>query len=120
MRILRARAHSHTPHGTMGEANDAVYDAWFRVALGDSGGDSIKGKQAVGFFGRSGLDKPTLARVWALADYDRGGAIVRKEVCNHLARETTLSAVAGVDPEGRPETVADVIRQVIESVPVLN
>ena len=64
----------HT-HRTMGEANDAVYDAWFRVALGDSGGDSIKGKQAVGFFGRSGLDKPTLAKVWALADYDRGGAL---------------------------------------------
>ena len=66
----------HT-HRTMGEANDAVYDAWFRVALGDSGGDSIKGKQAVGFFGRSGLDKPTLAKVWALADYDRGGALNR-------------------------------------------
>ena len=52
--------------------DEVLYRGWFPLADDDADG-RVTGADAVRFFGRSGLPKEILARVWQLADANRQG-----------------------------------------------
>lgn len=68
----------------------------------------IDGKQAVTFFGKSGLPRPTLKKIWDLADVTRDGMLSLDEfrnamhmVSNILNRKLTVTALpSALDPSG--------------------
>ena len=50
------------------------FQGWFNAADEDNDG-RVNGQEAVEFFGRSGLSKKELAKVWVLADQKRQGSL---------------------------------------------
>ncbi|KAK9821078.1 hypothetical protein WJX74_009623 [Apatococcus lobatus] len=52
--------------------HERLYVAWFKIVDPDNDG-RVQGKDAVGFFGRSGLPRDQLAKVWTFADQGRRG-----------------------------------------------
>ena len=56
------------------DADPKQFQGWFNAA--DTDGDGrVNGNEAVVFFGRSGLSKQQLAKVWVLADQKRQGSL---------------------------------------------
>ena len=53
-------------------SDEDVYKRWFGLADQDQDG-RVTGKDAVEFFGLSGLPKEALSRAWQLADLNRQG-----------------------------------------------
>lgn len=79
----------------------ALYDQWFAIA--DSDGDGrITGAHAVQFFGRSGLPREVLARVWELSDSTRQGYLDR----NAFQRSMDLISLAQQGVEVTKENYA--------------
>lgn len=83
------------------------YDGLFKkLDAGNVG--MIDGKQAVTFFGKSGLPRPTLKKIWDLADVTRDGMLSLDEfrnamhmVSNILSRKLTATALpSALDPSG--------------------
>lgn len=90
-------------------ANEVIekYDHLFKKLDARNAG-IIDGKQAVTFFGKSGLPRPTLKKIWDLADVTRDGMLSLDEfrnamhmVSNILDRKLTVTALPSVlDPSG--------------------
>lgn len=85
----------------------ARYDSFFAVLdVGKAG--AIDGKQGVTFFGKSGLPRPTLQKIWQLADVTRDGLLSLDEfrtamhmVANIRNKRLTVTALPSVlDPNG--------------------
>lgn len=85
----------------------AKYDSFFK-GLDVRKAGMIDGKQGVTFFGKSGLPRPTLKRIWELADVTRDGMLSLDEfrtamhmVANIRSKKLTVTALPSVlDPNG--------------------
>lgn len=85
----------------------AKYDSFFK-SLDVAQTGMIDGKQGVTFFGKSGLPRPTLKRIWELADVTRDGKLSLEEfrtamhmVSNIRNKRLTVTALPSVmDPSG--------------------
>ena len=69
--IARAEKNKMGSHANW-RPDEVLYRGWFPLADDDADG-RVTGADAVRFFGRSGLPKEILARVWQLADANRQG-----------------------------------------------
>lgn len=85
----------------------ARYDAFFK-SLDVRKVGMIDGKQGVTFFGKSGLPRPTLQKIWELADVGRDGMLSLDEfrtamhmVANIRNKRLTVTALpSALDPNG--------------------
>lgn len=85
----------------------AKYDSFFK-SLDVAQTGMIDGKQGVTFFGKSGLPRPTLKRIWELADVTRDGKLSLEEfriamhmVSNIRNKRLTVTALPSMmDPSG--------------------
>jgi len=87
-------------------AKRAVYDAWFRAADGDGDG-RVTGADAVAFFARSGLERPTLARVWELANSARAGYLDRPSFFRAMDLISLAQASGGLVPRDAASALGD-------------
>lgn len=84
-------------NGALVTAKRATYDGWFRAA--DSDGDGrVTGADAVAFFARSGLERPTLARVWELANAARSGYLDKPSFFRAMDLISLAQASGGLVP----------------------
>lgn len=85
----------------------AKYDSFFR-SLDSNNTGMIDGRQGVTFFGKSGLPRPTLKRIWELADVTRDGMLSLDEFRSamHMVssirnkRLTVTALPSTLDPSG--------------------
>ena len=83
------------------------YDSFF-ASLDERGVGMLDGRQGAAFFGKSGLPRPTLKRVWDLADVTRDGLLSRDEfrtamhiVASITNKRLTVTALPNnLDPTG--------------------
>jgi EH domain-containing protein 1 len=78
-------------------AKRAIYDSWFRAADADGDG-RVTGADAVAFFARSGLERPTLARVWELANSNRAGYLDKPSFFRAMDLISLAQASGGLVP----------------------
>ncbi|CAL9022999.1 unnamed protein product [Prunus brigantina] len=79
-------------------ANVDLFDAYFRRADLDRDG-RISGSEAVAFFQASGLPKPVLAQIWAIADQRQTSFLGRAEFYNALRLVTVAQSKRELTPE---------------------
>lgn len=84
-------------NGAAVTAKRAVYDGWFRAADADGDG-RVTGADAVAFFARSGLERPTLARVWELANSARAGYLDKPSFFRAMDLISLAQASGGLVP----------------------
>lgn len=92
---------------TVSKADATKYDALFKK-LDEKNVGMIDGKQGVSFFGKSGLPRPTLKKIWGLADVTQDGKLSLDEfriamhiVTNMLNKKLTVTALpSAMDPSG--------------------
>ena len=82
--IARAEKNKMGSHANW-RPDEVLYRGWFPLADDDADG-RVTGADAVRFFGRSGLPKEILARVWQLADANRQGFSRTRAVRQGAAR----------------------------------
>eukprot|EP00177_Eucheuma_denticulatum_P003559 GFKZ01006442.1.p1 GENE.GFKZ01006442.1~~GFKZ01006442.1.p1 ORF type:complete len:619 (+),score=98.44 GFKZ01006442.1:169-2025(+) len=92
---------------TVSKEDVAKYDALFKK-LDEKNVGMIDGKQGVAFFGKSGFPRPTLKKIWGLADVTQDGKLSLDEfriamhiVTNMLNKKITVTGLPSVmDPSG--------------------
>lgn len=82
----------------MSRSHTQVYDQWFKVADSDQDG-RVTGKDAVDFFGKSGLNRDVLAKVWELANSNRLGYLDRPSFQRAMELITLAQSGAEVTKE---------------------
>jgi hypothetical protein len=83
---------------TVGTDVLARYDSFFE-SLNANGSGFVDGSAGVAFFGKSGLPRPTLKRVWQLADVTRDGKLDREEfrAAMHMVAGLRAGRVSVID-----------------------